>query len=134
MILTNFYGYKRLNDFSAQGVVFDHKGVVIEQKTDLPIIVINWINGQMIKRESDALPINKLNEIEVAKAVEAAKLKAAQEAAEFDVSAAVDSLEKPCRQQVDQAARGAATLLKVAPDSAAPKNPAKKKPAKKKAK
>ncbi len=61
MILTNYYGYRRLNDFSAQGSVFDHRGVLKDQKTDLPIIVINWLNGQMIAKENDAIPLDEMN-------------------------------------------------------------------------
>jgi hypothetical protein len=63
MILTNYYGYRRVNDFSAEGSVFDHKGAIVQQKTDLPIIVINWLNGQMIARETDSLPVEELNKI-----------------------------------------------------------------------
>ena len=64
MILTNYYGYRRVNDFSAEGSVFDHRGGLMEQKTDLPIIVINWLNGQMIARETNVLPIDELNKVQ----------------------------------------------------------------------
>ena len=64
MILTNYYGYRRVNDFSAEGSVFDHRGTLIQSKTDLPIIVINWLNGQMISRETDSLPVEELNKVQ----------------------------------------------------------------------
>lgn len=63
MTLTNYYSYHRVNDYSSEGAVYDHKGVRIQQKTDLPIIVINWLNGQMINRECDSVPIEELNKI-----------------------------------------------------------------------
>ena len=64
IVLTNYYGYKRLNDFSSQGSVFDHRGALVQQKTDLPIIVINWLNGQMLARETDALPLDEINKVQ----------------------------------------------------------------------
>lgn len=81
MILTNYYGYQRLNDFSAQGSVFDHRGVLKDQKTDLPIIVINWLNGQMISRETDVVPVEEMNKAQ-AELEEVSKQRAAEKAQE----------------------------------------------------
>jgi len=81
MILANHYGYKRVSDYSAQASVFNHKGELIEQKTDLPVIALNWINGQMISREHAAVPISEMTS-QAAQEAEAAR--AAQEAREAE--------------------------------------------------
>ena len=48
-----FYTFTRIGTYEARASVHDQNGEILSQKTDLPIIVINWLTSEMLERQND---------------------------------------------------------------------------------